>query len=90
MASSKRKSNDGKKMRYRTRNDIIAELLKIALDGTTKTKLMYNGYLSYRQLQDYLPLLLGNGLLEFDGKGRKYHTTKKGRDFLDVYERTKI
>lgn len=89
-ASKSDKDKDNRKKRYRSRNDIIAELLKIALDRTTKTRMMYSAYLSYRQVEEYLPLLLGSGMLELDTKGKKYHTTKKGEHFLEIYERTKI
>ncbi len=72
-------------MKYRSRTDIISEILKIAGGGVSKTKIMYGAYLSYDQLKDYMQVLLENGLLE--KKGMQYRTTKKGLDFLKGYER---
>jgi predicted transcriptional regulator len=90
MTSSHHESNDRNRRRYRSRNDIISELLTLALEGTTKTKLMYGAFLSYRQIQEYLPLLLENGFMVFDGTDQKYHTEQKGKDFLDTYKRIRL
>jgi len=67
-------------LKYRSRTDIISEILKIAQGGSSKTKIMYGAYLSYDQLKDYMSTLTQNGLLE--RKGTKYTTTKKGSDFV--------
>jgi len=72
-------------VKYRSRTDIISEVLKIASGGTSKTKIMYGAYLSYDQLKDYLKVMLENELLE--KKGAQYKSTKKGLDFLKGYER---
>ena len=49
-------------MRYRSRTDIAASILEAANGGVTKTKMMYDAYLSHGQLKDYLFLLMENGL----------------------------
>jgi predicted transcriptional regulator len=72
-------------VKYRSRTDIVSEILKIASGGVSKTKIMYGAYLSYDQLKDYLQVMLENGLLE--KKAMQYRTTKKGFDFLKGYER---
>jgi predicted transcriptional regulator len=52
---------------------------------------MYQAFLSFNQLsKEYLPLLLENGLLEYDTKDQKYRTTRKGKEFLDVYDQLKL
>jgi predicted transcriptional regulator len=81
-----------KKRKYRSRNDIISDILTVALDGgTMKTQLLYGAYVSFEQLHiDYLPLLLRNGLLAFDKEKLRYATTEKGRRFLDAYKLLKI
>ena len=65
--------------------DIAAAILEIAQDGAIKTRIMYNAFLSFPQLKEYLDLLLKGGLLEHDESDRTYHTTDKGRRFLKMY-----
>lgn len=52
-------------MKYRSRTDIVSQILEAANGGATKTKIMYKAYLSYAQLKEYLSVLLENGLLEY-------------------------
>lgn len=69
-------------MKYRSRTDITANILQSAIDGTSKTKIMYNAYLSFTQLKDYLAVLQENDLLEYSPEDRLYKTTRKGAEFL--------
>jgi len=62
--------------------EIAVEILKVALEGATKTQIMYGANLSYSSLRRYLELLEGIGLLE--NKGRVYRTTDKGLRFLEI------
>jgi predicted transcriptional regulator len=63
----------------------MAEILKIAKDGTLKTQIMYRANLSFAQLNDYLSLLKGAKLLKVNTtEGRAiYKTTSKGVKYLD-------
>ncbi len=72
-------------MKYRSRTDIVAEILRIAQNGAIKTRIMYNALLSFPQLKEYLELLIDTGLLKYSEGERKYHTTEKGRYFLTMY-----
>ena len=72
-------------MKYRSRMDIAAAILEIAQDGAIKTRIMYNAFLSFPQLKEYLDLLLKGGLLEHEESDRTYHTTEKGWRFLKMY-----
>jgi predicted transcriptional regulator len=73
-------------MKYRSRTDIISQVLLAANGGTTKTKIMYSAYLSYAQLKEYLSVLLENDLIEYHQGEQKYKTTPKGLQFLKTYE----
>lgn len=74
-------------MKYRSRTDLCAEILRSAAGGeTTKTKIMYRAFLSYAQLKEYLSILIENGLLAHDSKNQTYQTTEKGRRFLNKVE----
>lgn len=47
---------------------------------------MYDAFLTYSQLKEYLIILVENGLLEHDEVRRTYKTTEKGLKFLNMYE----
>ena len=78
--------------RRRDRHDIIAEILKTAVNGQIKTHIMYRAKLSYSQINTYLPLLVEKGFLEnvnvTRGKQRitVYRTTSKGMQFIEKLE----
>lgn len=72
-------------MKYRSRTDIVSQILEAANGGTTKTKIMYKAYLSYAQLKEYLSVLVENGLLEFEKGNQSYKTSTKGLLFLKTY-----
>ena len=72
-------------MKYRSRTDIVSQILESASGGTTKTRIMYKAYLSYAQLKEYLAVLVENGLLELEKGGQTYKTSAKGLVFLKTY-----
>jgi len=74
-------------MKYRSRTDIISQILQSANGGTTKTRIMYNAYLSYAQLKEYLAVLSESGLIEYLPEDRTYKTTTKGLSFIQMYNK---
>jgi len=46
---------------------------------------MYNAFVSYDQLKEYLTILTENGLLEYDRQLQTYRTTEKGLVFVRAY-----
>jgi len=73
------------RMKYRSRTDIVSQMLEAANGGASKTKIMYSAYLSYAQLKEYLTVLVEGGLLEYQPGEQKYRTTEKGIKFLGTY-----
>jgi predicted transcriptional regulator len=73
-------------VKYRSRTDIAAAILEIAVDGAIKTRIMYKAFLSFPQLKEYLSVLEEKGLLDFVAVDREYRTTDKGRQFLKMYK----
>lgn len=73
---------------YRSRIRIAADILKIVKEGSRKTRIMYQGNLSFDLVQKYLGLLVNFGLVETqEGSEKVYIATEKGRRFLeDFYE----
>lgn len=72
-------------MKYRSRTDIVSQILEAANGGVTKTKIMYVAYLSYAQLKEYLSVLLENGMIEHQPERNLYKTTPKGMQYLKSY-----
>jgi predicted transcriptional regulator len=73
-------------VKYRSRTDIAAAILEIALGGAIKTKIMYKAFLSFPQLKEYLGVLMAKGLLEHIATDQEYRTTDKGKQFLKMYK----
>jgi predicted transcriptional regulator len=72
-------------MGYRSRTEIISQILDTANGGITKTKLMYKVFLSHDQLKEYLAVLTQSDLLRYDLVRRTFMTTKRGLRFLNLY-----
>ena len=79
-------------MRSRDRMEIMSQILEAAAKngrsgghGATKTRLMFNAFLSHGQLKHYLSILADNGLLQYDSVGDTFKTTEKGLRFLKTY-----
>lgn len=58
-------------------------------EGVTKTKIMYEAYLSFNQLKDYLDLVLDNGSIEKTATN-KYRTTAKGVQMLENFRQINV
>ena len=72
-------------MKYRSRTEIVGNILDAANGGATKTKIMYKAFLSYAQLKEYLSVLIENNLLEYLDGTQTYKTTEKGLNFLKMH-----
>ena len=76
-------------MKYRTRTEIIRDILKAARNygnGAGQTQIMYTAFLSHGQMKEYLAILIDNGLLKHDVGNQKFRITEKGLNFLKLYE----
>ena len=72
-------------MKYRSRTEIVGNILDAANGGTTKTKIMYKAFISYNQLKEYLSVLVENNLLEYLDGIHQFKTTEKGLNFLKMH-----
>ena len=76
--------------KYRSRTEIMCDILQSARsdgNGAGKTKIMYNAFLSYNQLKEYLTILIDNGLLQYDIGNQRFRITEKGLSFLNYATR---
>jgi predicted transcriptional regulator len=73
-------------MKYRSRTDIIAMILRAASNGATKTRIMYGAYLSYAQVKEYLSFLIEKNLISYEEGTGLYKLTEGGMKLLRTYE----
>ena len=71
-------------MKYRSRTEIVGNILDAANGRATKTKIMYKAFLSYGQLKEYLSVLIENNLIEYLVGTRTFKTTEKGLNYLKM------
>ena len=71
---------------YRSRLDIIADILRVVSQNAKKTQIMYQANLSYKVLQRYLKNITAASLISFETAEQCYVLTSKGQDFLEAYK----
>lgn len=72
----------------RRTNDIIAsEILKLCMNGASKTRIVYQANLNSASAKPYIEHLITNGLVEQIPVGSKivYKTTPKGAELTRVF-----
>ncbi len=69
---------------------IKSNILALAKNGSSKTKIMYQANLSHSQLVNYLDLLLRRKLLVFFSKDRRYVTTTKGMLYVQAFDHFEV
>ena len=72
-------------MKYRSRTEIVCNILDATNGGATMTKIMYKAFLSYGQLKEYLSILIENSLIEYSNGTQTFKTTEKGLNYLKMY-----
>ena len=72
-------------MKYRSRTEIVGNILEAANGRATKTKIMYKAFLSYAQLKEYLSVLIENNLIEYLEGTHQFKTTEKGLNYLKMH-----
>ena len=73
-------------MKYRSSTEISAMILEATKTGATKTKIMYDSYLSYTLVKKYLSFLQGNKLIQYEKMTKHYMITEKGLKLLRSYD----
>ena len=73
---------------YRSRDEIIVDILKAASVGAKKTHIMQRANLNPLMLKKYFPVLLNNDLIvegEDPDGGSMYGLSDEGRTLLNMY-----
>jgi predicted transcriptional regulator len=85
---SPQRTNKKRSGKHRGSLDIIADILEASKGKARKTYLMYRCNLSFKQLENYLNLLLKRGLISIEDNGNNaslFKITEKGEYFLETY-----
>lgn len=69
----------------RTALTICVDILRIAIEGAGKTKIVYWGNLNFKIVKGYLKKLIELELLEYDDSSKIFTTTKKGRGVVNYF-----
>ncbi|MFL6491724.1 MAG: winged helix-turn-helix domain-containing protein [Nitrososphaera sp.] len=77
-------------MKTRDSTEIIGLILQaVEHQPLTRSKIMYQAILNFRQVTDYAGFLIDEGLLCFPVENRKYAITNRGKQFLELFKKTK-
>jgi predicted transcriptional regulator len=72
----------------RSKQEIIAQILELCLDSSSKTRIVYQVNLNFRTINPYLDILMKNSLIEVhEAEQTLYKTTSKGEDLLDTIKK---
>lgn len=75
-------------MKPRDRNEIFAAILNTASAGDVRlTKIMYNSFLSYSQVVEYLRSMVEMNFIDYDEVTKSYMTTETGFRFMQLHEK---
>ena len=72
-------------MGRRSRVEIIADILKAAIEGSNKTRLVYSTNINFTMVNESLELLVERGFIEVLGK--RYYTTESGLEFIRIFDK---
>ena len=75
-------------LRVRSRQDIMADMLRLVQEPQLKTHIMYKVNLSFEQSQNYFELMVSNGLIH--NTSNKWIITEKGRRLLQLYDEAEV
>ena len=76
-------------MKTRDRTEIIGLILQaVDEEPLTRSKIMYQTMLNFKQVTDFTSLLIEQELLSYSKLDRKYIITNKGRQFLALFTET--
>ena len=76
-------------MKTRDSTEIIALILQaVEHQSLTRSKIMYQALLNFKQVTDYAGILTDEGLLSYLVENRKFAITNRGKQFLELFKET--
>jgi predicted transcriptional regulator len=73
---------------YRSREEIISQILQVCINGARKRKIVYQANLNFKNVNSYLELLTNSGMLNTETKNelKVYETTTRGLALIDTHK----
>jgi predicted transcriptional regulator len=78
----------GESVLRRSRNDIAVDILKVAMNGATKTRIIYDAKLNFNIAQKYLEMLNEKELIRHENG--LFIATNKGKVFQEMAKQFKL
>ncbi len=76
-------------MKTRDSTEIISLILQsVEHQPLTRSKIMYQALLNFKQVIDYAGFLTDEGLLSYLMANRKFAITNRGKQFLELFKET--
>jgi predicted transcriptional regulator len=76
-------------LKTRDSTEIIALILQaVEHQPLTRSKIMYQALLNFKQVTDYAGILTDEGLLSYVVENRKFAITNRGKQFLELFKET--
>ncbi|HKF26900.1 MAG TPA: winged helix-turn-helix domain-containing protein [Nitrososphaera sp.] len=76
-------------MKTRDSTEIIDLILQaVEHQPLTRSKIMYQALLNFKQVTDYAGILTDEGLLSYLVENRKFAITNRGKQFLELFKET--
>jgi predicted transcriptional regulator len=74
-------------MRSRSKEEIMAAILEACNEPVSRSKIMYNTFLNFAQVNNYSFMLIKEGLLSHQAIDKTFITTDRGRNYLKIYHK---
>jgi predicted transcriptional regulator len=76
-------------LKTRDSTEIIGLILQaVEHQPLTRSKIMYQALLNFKQVTDYAGILTDEGLLSYLVENRKFAITNRGKQFLELFKET--
>src|SRR5215208_1151034 len=78
-----------KRLKTRDSTEIIGLILQaVEHQALTRSKIIYQALLNFKQVTDYAGILTDEGLLSYLVEDRKFAITNRGKQFLELFKET--
>ena len=76
-------------MKTRDSTEIIGLILQaVEHQPLTRSKIMYQALINFKQVTNYAGILTDEGLLSYLAENRKFAITNRGKQFLELFKET--
>lgn len=73
-------------VKRRSAENIMSDMLRVALIGAKKTRMVYRANLNFKIIKGYLDQALDKNLIEYIPDTKIYLTTEQGKKFIAAFD----